>query len=170
MDYQQPTDSRLSNLLGLWREKCGDSGLPDRTCFTPEVLRSWLGSLALIDVADGQYRYRLYGSNFVYRFGIEMTGRVVDDLPREQASAVRRDYDTVVRTRQPLIRLYTGGFDIIDLNRRIGTKRVETWERLVLPLSCSSREVDMLLVAAYELSAQIMDASGMTSGFGPAPI
>lgn len=147
-------DGRLSRLYDLWAGLRGERPLPERTTFTPEILKPWLGNLLLIDVgADGQYRYRLYGSNFVYRFGVEMTKRTVDDLPPEQSAAIRRDYDAVVRTLVPLSRLYTSDFEILDVNRKAGFRRLETWERLVLPLANKGGDsVAMLMVGAYQLS------------------
>ena len=146
-------DGRLSRLYDLWNGLCAGRSLPERTSFTPEILKPWLGNLLLIDVgAGGQYRYRLYGSNFVYRFGVEMTKRTVDDLPPEQSAAIRGDYDAVVRALQPLSRLYTSDFEILDVNRKVGFQRLETWERLVLPLANKGGDsVAMLMVGAYQL-------------------
>ena len=152
MSRLELTDSRLSQLYELWKEKRGERVVPCRADFTPEVLKPWLGNLILIEVCeDGQYRYRLYGSAFVDRFGVEMTKRSVEDLPRDQATAIRRDYDAVVRSKTPTSRVYTDVFDIIDINRRLESQRIETWERLVLPLSVAvNDQVSMLMVAAYE--------------------
>ena len=145
-------DGRLSRLYDLWAGLRGERPLPERTTFTPEILKPWLGNLMLIDVgADGQYRYRLYGTNFVFRFGVEMTGRTLDDLPPEQSATIRQDYDAVVERAWPLCRRYTSSFDIIDLNRRLDSQRLETWERLVLPLANGGRTVAMLMVAAYHI-------------------
>ncbi len=142
----------LSKLYDLWVEAANGDGLPDRRNFGPEILKPWLGNLVLIDVSEtGKYRYRLYGSNFVFRFGVEMTNRTVDDLPPEQAKMIRMEYDAVVASKQPLVRRYTGGCDIVDIHRRLDSQRVETWERLVLPLSNGGDRVAMLLVAAYQL-------------------
>ena len=158
-------DGRLSRLYDLWVEVRGERPLPERTAFTPEILKPWLGNLLLIDVGiDGQYRYRLYGSNFVYRFGVEMTKRTVDDLPPEQSAAIRRDYDAAVRTLTPLSRLYTSDFEILDVNRKVGFQRLETWERLVLPLADKGGErAAMLMVGAYQLPS-------LESGIGEMPI
>ncbi len=146
-------DGRLSRLYDCWVEMCRGRPLPERTEFTPEILKPWLGNLLLIDVCgDGHYRYRLYGSNFVYRFGVEMTKRTVDDLPPEQSAAIRQDYDGVVRALRPLSRLYTNDFEILDVNRKVGFKRLETWERLVLPLANKGGDsAAMLMVGAYQL-------------------
>ncbi|MEI6985834.1 MAG: PAS domain-containing protein [Rhodospirillaceae bacterium] len=153
MSRPETTDARLTRLYDLWQERCGDRALPDRADFPPEVLKPWLGNLILIEIGeDGHYRYRLYGSAFVYRFGVEMTKRSIDDLPPEQSAAIREEYDAVVKSGNPMSRLYTSGFDIFDINRRLGIKRVETWERLVLPLASGGGRVAMLMVAAYEQS------------------
>lgn len=148
------TDARLTELYDLWVETRGGRILPRRADFPPEVLKPWLGNLILIEICeDRQYRYRLYGSAFVNRFGVEMTKRTVDDLPPEQSAVIRKDYDTVVRTGVPLSRLYTSGFDIMDINRRMDYQRTETWERLVLPLTAvGGDQVTMLMIAAYEQS------------------
>ena len=114
-----------------------------------------IGNLALIEVGeDREYRYRLYGTNFVFRFGVEMTGRTVEDLPPEQSAAIREDYDAVVDSVRPLSRRYTSRFDIIDLHRRLDSQRLETWERLVLPLANGGDAVAMLMVAAYHLATE----------------
>lgn len=154
MSQPETTDARLIELRDLWERKRGERAMPDRADFPPEILKPWLGNLLLIDVGDdGGYRYRLYGSNFVFRFGVEMTKRSVDDLPPEQSAVIRADYDEVVQSRQPLARRYTSGFEIIDINRRLETKRVETWERLVLPLASGGDKVTVLMVAAFELAS-----------------
>ncbi len=156
----------MSRLYDLWLELRGDRLLPERTVFTPEILKPWLGNLLLIDVgADGRYRYRLYGSNFVYRFGVEMTKRTVDDLPPEQSAAIRGDYDAVVRGFNPLSRLYTNDFEILDVNRKVGLQRMETWERLVLPLANKGgRTVAMLMVGAYQLPSTSAGAGDAMMG------
>jgi hypothetical protein len=160
------TDEKLSQLYDLWVERRGTRLVPDRSDFDPVVLKPWLGNLALIEIGeDGQYRYRLYGTNFVFRFGVEMTGRTVEDLPPGQSEAIRRDYDAVVESVRPLSRRYTSGFDIIDLHRRLDSQRVETWERLVLPLANGGDTVAMLMVAAYD---QRIEASPSDSP-GPLP-
>ncbi len=149
------TDARLSRLYDLWLERRGPRVLPERSDFDPVRLKPWLGNLALIEVGeDREYRYRLYGTNFVFRFGVEMTGRTVEDLPPEQSAAIREDYDAVVDSVRPLSRRYTSRFDIIDLHRRLDSQRLETWERLVLPLANGGDAVAMLMVAAYHLATE----------------
>ncbi|CAK0767496.1 PAS domain-containing protein [Azospirillaceae bacterium] len=156
-------DTRLSGLCDLWEEKRAGRSMPDRADFDPSILKPWLGNLILIDVEpNGVFRYRLYGSVFVSRFGVEMTNRTIDQLAPAECEAIRRDYESVVTTRLPSSRLYTSHFDIIDVNRRLSIQREETWERLVLPLtngrsgggleSAGVESVDLLMVAAYELS------------------
>jgi len=153
MSRPETADARLNDLYILWDRKRGDRVMPDRADFPPEILRPWLGNLLLIDVGDdGGYRYRLYGSAFVSRFGVEMTKRSIDDLPPEQSAVIRADYDAVVGSRQPLSRRYTSGFELVDINRRLDVKRVETWERLVLPLANGTDKVTMLMVCAFELA------------------
>jgi hypothetical protein len=152
MKRPEITDEKLARLYDLWVERCAGRSLPERNDFDPVQLKPWLGNLALIEVGDERrYRYRLYGTNFVFRFGVEMTGRTLDELPSEQSAAIRRDYDAVVQSGQPLSRRYTNSFDIIDMHRRLDSQRLETWERLVLPLANGGNGVAMLIVAAYQI-------------------
>src|SRR6185437_490363 len=91
-------------------------------------------------------------------FGLDMTGRSVDELPADQRERVRSDYEAVRSTGQPRARLYTALFEGVPTGLRpSGTKaermpQVVTWERLVLPLGDAAGAVAMLLVGAYPLS------------------
>jgi hypothetical protein len=145
-------DPRLLSLYDYWAAKCGGRSMPTRADIDPLEMRSWLGNLVLIDVtADSRFVYRLYGSKFVDSFGLDMTGRSVDDLPPEQGERVRADYESVRATAKPRWRLYTASFEIPAAGGG-RHQQVVTWERLVLPLSDGGVRVAMLLVGAYPLA------------------
>jgi hypothetical protein len=68
-------------------------------------LKSALGNIALIDVEREtlRFRYRLVGTWVVEKWGYDMTGKFVDELPDpERLALVLEKYQTVVETRQPL--------------------------------------------------------------------
>ena len=152
------SDARLGALYAYWDGKRARRAMPTRADLDPLEMREWLGNLLLIDATpDGRFVYRLYGTKFVDSFGLDMTGRSVDELPADQRERVRSDYEAVRATGQPRARLYTALFEGVPTGLRpAGTKaertpQVVTWERLVLPLG-DAAGVAMLLVGAYPLS------------------
>jgi hypothetical protein len=153
------SDSRLAALYDYWKAKRRGRAMPVRADLDPVEMRLWLGNLALIDVTvDRRFVYRLYGTVFVDSFGIDMTGRSIDELPAEQRDRVRADYEAVREAAQPKARLYTALFEATASGLRpppasaVRAPQVVTWERLVLPLGGSSGDVAMLLVGAYPLA------------------
>lgn len=148
------TEPRLVALYDYWDGKCAGRNMPTRADLDPVEMRRWLGNLLLIDVtAEGRFVYRLYGTGFVDSFGLDMTGRSVDELPAEQQERVRVDYEAVRASRQPRVRLYTAVFELPGIGLRPPAEpQVTTWERLILPLSGDDGEVAMLLVGAYPLA------------------
>ncbi len=153
------TDARLAALYAYWDGKSAGRAMPVRADLDPLEMRAWLGNLLLIDATpEGRFVYRLYGTKFVDSFGLDMTGRSVDELPAEQRERVHSDYEAVRSTAQPRARLYTAVFEGVPTGLRpAGAKaermsQVVTWERLVLPLGDAEGRVAMLLVGAYPLS------------------
>ncbi len=144
-------DPRLVSLYDYWNAKRGARRMPTRADIDPLEMRSWLGNLLLIEVVDNRFTYRLYGTKFVDSFGVDMTGRSVDDLAAEQRERVLADYESVRSSGQPRGRLYTASFEVPHAG---GARHHEvvTWERLVLPLSGGRDDVAMLLVGAYPLA------------------
>jgi hypothetical protein len=148
------TDPRLVALFNYWDGKRAGREMPTRADLDPVEMRRWLGNLLLIDVtAEGRFVYRLYGTGFVDSFGLDMTGRAVDELPAEQQERVRIDYEAVRASRLPRARLYTAVFESPATGLKPPAEpQVTTWERLILPLSGDGGEVAMLLVGAYPLA------------------
>jgi hypothetical protein len=149
------SDPRLQALYDYWDGKRGGRAMPARPDLDPLEMRDWLGHLVLIDVtAEGGFRYRLYGTKLVDSFGIDMTGRSVDDLPVDQRERVVSDYEAVRSTCLPRARLYTAVFEPPRGARMGGNgtgPQVVTWERLILPLGAAA-SVAMLLIGAYPLA------------------
>lgn len=149
------TEPRLAALYDYWERKRASYPMPTRADLDPVEMGAWLGNLLLIDVTEqGRFVYRLYGTKFVDSFGIDMTGRAVDELPREQQERVRVDYEEVRVSCAPRVRLYTAEFAAPKTGLLSPAEpQVTTWERLILPLSDGGgNRVAMLLVGAYPLA------------------
>lgn len=145
----------LARLLDLWRERAASGPLPLSESFTPEDLAPWYGNLVVMDVAPGsEFVYAFYDRGFAKTFDVNMAGRSIDRLPAAQRDVLQTEYQEVVRTRAPRWRLYTADF---------GGGEMQSWERLVLPLSTGDDRVTKLLVSAYRLD-QAEDGSGAVTG------
>lgn len=83
----------LVQLTQEWAALAAQGRLPGRADFPPEKLRYMLGNLVLTDIVEGEaagplpaglkanMRYRLFGSNFVYQRGYDLTGKLLTDHP-----------------------------------------------------------------------------------------
>ena len=127
----------LSDLLGLWRQRCNNACLPSRADFDPLDLRRWLGRLQVLDVIDGgqDFRYRLHGTLLVELFGRDLTGRHLSELGHA-ADALRREYDACARERMP----------VAICSQPIPEKDHWIIDQLILPLAEDGVQVDRLLV------------------------
>ncbi|KIL98027.1 hypothetical protein CCC_01088 [Paramagnetospirillum magnetotacticum MS-1] len=131
-------DSRLSDLLALWRKHETAGGDPALR-FAPHA-----DHLLVIEAEDGANRYAHYGRAFAACFGQDLTGEVIDLLPAHILPADRRfmlefEYGFVRRTNRPLWRSYTALF---------GQDLPQTWQRLVLPAKDGR-----LVVGAYPVDS-----------------
>lgn len=133
---------KLRALYSLWLEQCTEDGLPLAAELDPADLRPWLGNLLVMDCIEGEdFIYSYYGKSFATAFGENKIGQSIGNLPEPQRQILHAEYDRVRTERLPVARVYTADFD----------GHTESWERLVLPLSGDGRNVEKLLVAAYEL-------------------
>lgn len=142
-------DVRLRALFGYWREKRGDRAMPARADLDPLEIPTLLPIVGLVDVLDGgaRFRYRLVGTEIVEVDGHDPTGRFLDEAPPDSGYA---DYliglfREVTRERRPLY----GESDFRGQGRI--ERRVR---RLLMPLSCDGRSVDMIF------GGQVAVASG----------
>lgn len=146
----RPNDARLVDLYRLWQAKRRGGGIPARSDFGLDDLRTLMGSIAILDVIDGgaDFRFRLYGSNIASAYRGEMTGKSVRDYRPHFYAKIAPGYLRCVDTRTP-------HYDEIEVDDQMMLYR---WERLVLPLAADGTTVDMLLVASITLEYQ--DRSG----------
>ena len=129
----------LAFLLRHWEKLRAADGhvTPDR--IDPAALAPAIGHVMLLDVEDGgrDFRYRLYGSTIARRSGFDMTGRRTSELPTGQLAAdfFLAVYRAVLVRRLPV---YTWHQMPVQVT-------VNTWHRLILPLTDADGQVVQLL-------------------------
>ena len=132
-------DPLLRRLYDYWNEKRGERRMPSRADIDPVEMRFILGSLMVADVLRGPLRFfvRLHGTELARRSGYELSGKMLDELPQPQFRALtHRSWTKAVDTRAPFH----------AIRDRVLDGRSARYEALILPLSRSGDEVDMLLV------------------------
>lgn len=134
-------DKRLRRLLAYWQGKCEGNRLPGRQHIDPVEFPYVLGWVSLIDVSHNprRFRYRLFGSLIVERFGVDLTGRYLEDFEQPEFRAfLERAWNAVVDSRAPAH----------EFNNRVIDETRYEFETLRLPLASDGETVDMLLVAS----------------------
>jgi hypothetical protein len=132
-------DPLLRRLYDYWNEKRGERPMPSRAHIDPIEMRFILGSLLVADVLRSPLRFfvRLHGTELVRRAGYELSGKMLDELPQPQFRALtHRSWARSVETRAPFH----------SVRDRVLDGRMARYEALILPLSRSGEEVEMLLV------------------------
>jgi hypothetical protein len=140
-------DVRLRGLVGYWDSKRGGRRFPARADLDPLELRGLLGFLLLVDVvpqapdALGQpvnprFRYRLFGTEFVFYHSADLTGHWLDDIPND---AFRTEllalYRGVVRDGE----MRTLSYDYMRDEQR------HRFQAVLLPLSSDGETVNIVL-------------------------
>ncbi len=155
-------DARLRALFGYWREKRGDRAMPARADLDPLEIPTLLPIVGLVDVLDGgaRFRFRLMGTEIVDVDGHDPTGRFLDEVLPDSGYA---DYwiglfREVTRERRPLY----GESDVRGRGRI--ERRVR---RLLMPLSCDGRAVDMIFCGQVAAASGRGTQSPRSEGAGP---
>ncbi len=128
----------LNRLYDYWRLKRGARACPGRRDVEPLELRWILGRLCLLEHVprDDQFRFRVYGVEFVQKEGFDLTGRLMGDHPdRAHADRVTRVLRHVRRNARP----WAGHEETTIMGR--------PWSHttLLLPLAADGSTVDMIL-------------------------
>lgn len=134
----------LLRLLDYWETKRGPRRFPSRRDIDPLDFVYVLGNVGLLDVIRDplRFRIRLFGENLVRRVGVEVTGKLLDEVPLPQLRghfALR--CGQIVERGTPY---RTKGDYFLD-------ERPSQHELLVLPLSEDGAAVSMLLFAFWFL-------------------
>ena len=130
--------AKLQRVYDYWKEKRGARRLPARRDLDPLDLTFALGDILLVDVLYDplRFRFRLDGTNLVQRYGVDMTGKLLDDYPDpEMRALIDASYRDVVARAAPVVRYR----DLLIDNR------VFVYEVAILPMTVSGDRVEMLL-------------------------
>ena len=133
----------LAALHRLWTECTSDGRLPDRTAFTPETLRPWLGHIGIVEVQRDpvRLRIRLAGMHLVEHDGNDHTGRYLHDvLPPPERDAFLGAY---LRCLEHLAPQYETLYSRPDINKRF------LMRRLLLPVSMDGRRIEQIIAGVY---------------------
>jgi hypothetical protein len=136
---------RLQRMLAYWHSRRGSRALPARADLDPLDFPWLLGNISLVEVhydqpvAARRYRIRLAGTLVVQRFGYELTGRWIDEMPEpDYRERLIAQLDMVVRQRGPMV-------ELLDM---VIDDHIHDYEVLRLPLGRDGETIDMLLTAA----------------------
>ena len=138
LDIQSP---ELRRLHEDWEQRRRGREFPARADFDPVDLRYVLGDLSLVEVLRDplRFRFRLHASNLADRSGIDLTGRLLDEMPDErQRNNALRHYQQVLAERRPAV---------VFLRNEYTDNRSWHCEVLVLPLAADGATIDMLMLA-----------------------
>lgn len=113
--------------------------------FDPIDVKPALGSIVLLEPTDDAegYRYRLYGSQVVDTYGLDLTGRTSGQLNTEATRNVRPQYQAVARNN---FTIYTE-HDKQRIREPDVIERWDRWSRLILPLVDDEKLVKRVLVS-----------------------
>ena len=142
-------EPRLRHLLHYWQDKRAGRAWPARRDIDPLDLRPLLGHINMIDVvprSDGppRFRYRLFGTEFVFYHGGDLTGRWLDEI-------------TDPGFRRELIAMYAGITERGELRMLSYDYMLASgphrFQALALPLSGDGRIIDMILSCGLPVGA-----------------
>ena len=133
----------LAGLLQLWDDRRKDRMLPARADFDPMDLRKFLGRIVLFDVLQNprRFRFRLVGTDWVTRFGLDPTNTLVDDFPRVESRPF---------INEVLGKTVDGGGPILARRSVIIDGRYYSYGMLLMPLAADGEAVDMVM-AGFDL-------------------
>lgn len=143
--------AELSALWRLWNAVRGVRQMPTRRDFSPELLRPWLGNLALLDVhaEPPRFHYRLVGTHIVANLKFDPTGKAFDDIVANPAA------DPQTRGAYACLKTASPVFETVRPRRTIGFSF--DYHRLSLPLSADGRAVTMILTGEYVTTPPVAD-------------
>ena len=131
-------DARLRHLFALWSEAAAEGRPPSKDFVDParlDELMDWL-FLYKVERHPLRFQYLLSGPKLVTRFGLDLTGKHVDEHPDPVVrKGILANLTAVVATGKP--------------HRRLSVRRLVdydmTVETLVLPLAGPDGSIDHLL-------------------------
>jgi hypothetical protein len=138
MTHESMDDPDLVELYAYWNERRGTRAMPCRADIRPSDVRGLLPHIFIADIFEPlSIKFRLVGSAICARWGINPTGRCLDELDLDgERTRVQEQFGSVVRTGEPR-------YDIEEFVNDHG--RYLHYRRLLLPLSDDGSKPNMLL-------------------------
>ncbi|MGH7034773.1 MAG: PAS domain-containing protein [Stellaceae bacterium] len=163
MAYDFHSDPILAAAFQYWQGKRGERRMPRRGDIEPSEIVPLLPNLLIIEVLGGgkRQRYRLVGTAIVEAFGVEFTGKYLDQVfSREQLRGHVENYRIIAREKCTLLlsrryRSPVAGAELIC-------------HRLIMPLSEDGRAVNQMLTA-MSFHAPNAGARRSSGALGDAP-
>lgn len=128
----------LRRLVAYWSGICGRRRMPARADFDPLDVRYALGYISLIEVHRDPLRFyfRLDGTKQVDLFGVDCTGRYLDEaMPPDHVTLAAASYSEAVARAEPLYHRRLIAFH----------ERQIEYEVVILPFSNAGERVDLLM-------------------------
>lgn len=141
-DIPADYDPRFMRLAAYLAAKAPPGKLPGRQHVEPSEIIDLLPNLRLIEVVPQpggppRYRIRLAGTEVVEIFGVDGTGRFVDEvLQTDRAATIIRAYEEMLRTKRP---------QCLRGRLSAASRRHVSYQRVAFPLATNGVDVDMLL-------------------------
>lgn len=141
MVAESDLDPRLKGLLRYWEDKRAGRRFPARADIDPLDLKPVLGNIVMVDVVsqeDGsvRFRYRLFGTEFVFYHGADLTGHWLDEIPNTGfRDALISMYHTVIDD---------GGVRMVSYDYMLESRR-HRFQAVILPLSSDNQRIDIIL-------------------------
>jgi len=144
----------LQALLQFWEDRCKDGHLPARADFDPLDLKKFLGRIVLFDVLQNprRFRFRLVGTDWVMRFGLDPTNTLVDDFPRAESRPF---------INEVLGRVVDGRLPVWAQRAVVIEGRYYHYGMLLMPLAIDGKAVNMIM-AGFDLEPSVPQAASAT--------
>lgn len=136
---------KTTALMERWYSEKPQTGLPTRASFDPLDLKQFLGNLIILQVEPDFLSswYRLYGTNLVDYFGVELTGIKLKDVPADHPRKIQAEYERVIDTGEP----------VVCKNQALIGESIYFYEKLLLPLSEDGENIKFILVSIYRIES-----------------
>jgi len=139
------------DLYRYWDAKRGERRMPARRDIDPAEMRHLLPHIMLIDLVDGQGRYRLMGTAVAQGIGRDLTGRLVGSYvaPAEFSREMKAARERVFSTGCPVFA--TGEY-------RAKSSSIHGISRLMLPLGEDNAKANMVLATRLARYSDVVAA------------
>ena len=128
-------------LYSWWNSARGTKNFPAREDFSPLIMPSFLSTIILYEIADGDHKYslKLTGSAIADLMGFDPTGVRLSELPGTENQRAR--FDWVEANKAPYM--------CVDIPAVWANKGFKKYSTLVMPLGPSDDKVTMLIASVY---------------------